>query len=159
LLQHELALERGTRFRLAWLWWQAASLFGDGAVQGGGAEGSLTQLLGRMVGGNLELAAVFQQLDEPLLDELARIFAESFLDFLLDRATRAAVLIAEDLEESFGRFEPGFAFRVEIVGKDAVAARVADAHHFSRQHRHALECARPRRAGQGRSFFLPPPWR
>src|SRR5262249_37375290 len=81
----------------------------------------------------LEIAAVFEQLRQPLVDELARVVAERLALVLLQLAARPPVLAAEQFQQPLGYFQPGGVVNVQVVGDDAVAG-VADAHHLAGQH-------------------------
>src|SRR5262245_51612880 len=86
-----------------------------------------------MAGDNLELAAVFEQLEQPLVDQLAGVVAEGFLDLLLDLAARAPFLAAEHFEHLLGYLQPGGAVRIEVARQDAIPG-MADADHLAREH-------------------------
>ena len=82
---------------------------------------------------DLELAAIRQELDQPLMDELAGVVAERLPLFVLQLAARFAFLTAEQLEQSLGRFDPCEIGSIDIMGNDPITG-VADADHFAGEH-------------------------
>jgi hypothetical protein len=93
------------------------------AGSGGSAEDQLPQLLGRMSGNHFELAAVFEQLGQALMDELGRIIAEGFAEFVFQLAAGMADLFAEQIEQLLGDFQPGGVAGVDVNRNDPVAGK------------------------------------
>ena len=85
------------------------------AVLGGGGEDLLADQVGRDVGHDLELGAVFQHLGQPAVHErrLAPA-AEQLVDLLLDLPAGHPHALAEDQQQALGRLEPLRALAIEI---------------------------------------------
>src|SRR5205823_1730674 len=99
-----------------------------GSLTGGrrGAKNGLAQLLRWMPRHHLELAAIFEQFREPLLQERQRRVAERGGDLLADFAAGVPFLAAVDVEQLLRQREVGRVVHRRVDGEDA-AAGVPDA--------------------------------
>ena len=100
---------------------------------GGCLENQLAQLLRRVPGNNFELAAIFQQLGQPLMDELPRIGIKGFADIVFQFAASPAFLGPEELQQTFRDRQPHRVLRIDVIRQDAVTG-VTDAKKFACEH-------------------------
>ena len=98
------------------------------------SENRLTQFLGWMARRRLEIAAVFQQLGEPLINLRLRQVAERFLRFRLKLSARLADPCREQRDELLGEQHDRRFFDVEILRNESVAY-IANADQVSGKHR------------------------
>src|SRR5262249_36889840 len=84
----------------------------------------------------LELAAILQELREPLEQHLARVVADQFLKLVVDLAARPALLAAEEVEHLLGNLAPRLGARVQVLWREPRAG-VANANKVRGQHQAA----------------------
>src|SRR5262249_2859697 len=100
---------------------------------GCGREHLLSQRVGRHIGHNLELCAVFQNLCQPPMRERGEPFADQLVDLALDFSARAARALADDPKQALRHLEPVRALRVEIQRSDTLFGR-SDADEIACEH-------------------------
>ena len=96
-----------------------------------------------MVRIDFELTAVFQQLGQAPVNELRRVVADRFLNFLLHLAAGLALHLPEDFEKQLGNLVPLPVGDIQITGNEPVA-RVPNTDELASQH------------GSPKGMMLPP---
>jgi hypothetical protein len=101
-------------------------------VRHGGPERGVAQLLGRVVGRDLELAAVFEQVGEPLVDQRPRPLADHVFELGPHLPAGVAGRPAEREQQLLRHPEPAAVGRVEVE-RDELVPGVPDADELSSQ--------------------------
>src|SRR5205823_3797185 len=70
------------------------------------AENRFAQLLRRLAGHHLKIAAVFEELGQSLVNELPRVAAKGFFEVGFQPAARAALLAAKQFQQPARRLQP-----------------------------------------------------